>query len=80
MLEQGNDERSPPPEDEEAAETMCHQVTITPIPCPPGPLRGGPEVEAGCEVAPGKLGGVGGGVLRFDFISHSSTLFCLVIN
>ena len=67
MLEQGNDERSPPPEDEEAAETPCDELTITPIPCPPVPLRGA-EVEAGSEVEPGKMGGLGGGVLRFDFI------------
>ena len=79
MLEQGNDERSPPPEDEEAAETPCDELTVTPIPRPPVPLRGA-EVEARSEVEPGKMGGVGGGVLRFDFISHSSTLFCLVIN
>ncbi|GAB0183365.1 hypothetical protein GRJ2_000801800 [Grus japonensis] len=28
MLEQGNDERSPPPEDEEAAETPCDELTL----------------------------------------------------
>ncbi|GAB0177209.1 protein kinase C and casein kinase substrate in neurons protein 2 [Grus japonensis] len=60
MLEQGNDERSPPPEDEEAAETMCDELTITPIPHPPVPLSGA-EVEAGSEVEPKKMGGVGGG-------------------
>ena len=67
MLEQGNDERSPPPEDKEAAETMCAELTATPIPCPLVPLRG-EEVEAGSEVEPGKMGGVGGGVLRLDCI------------
>ncbi|GAB0179457.1 hypothetical protein GRJ2_000411000 [Grus japonensis] len=41
MLEQGNDERSPPPEDEEATETTCDELTVTPIPRPPVPLRGG---------------------------------------
>ena len=40
MLEQGNDERSPPPE-EEAAETMCAELTATPIPRPLVPLEGG---------------------------------------
>ena len=79
MLEQGTDERSPPPEDEEAAETTCDELTVTPVPRPPVPLRGA-EVEARSEVEPRKMGGVGKGVLRFDFISHSSTLFCLVIN
>ena len=71
--------RSPPPEQEGAAETTCDELTTTPIPRPPVLLRGG-EVEAGSEVEPGKKGGVGGGVLRFGFISHSFTLFCLVIN
>ena len=79
MLEQGNDERSPPPEAEEAAETTCDELTVTPSPHPPLPLSG-EEVEAGSEVEPRKMGGVGRGILRFDFISHSSTLFCLVIN
>ena len=73
MLEQGNDERSPPPEDKEAAETPCAELTITPIPHPPVPLRG-EEVEAGSEVELRKMGGVGGGVLRFDFFSHYSVL------
>ncbi|GAB0190238.1 hypothetical protein GRJ2_001489100 [Grus japonensis] len=59
MLEQGNDERSPPPEDEEAAETTCDELTITPIPCSPCASEGGrKEVEAGIEVEPRKMGGV----------------------
>ena len=74
MLEQGNDERSPPPEEEEAAETPCAELTVTPIPRPPVPLRW-EVVEAGSEVEPGKMGGVGAGVLRFDCISHSSVSF-----
>jgi len=32
------------PEEEEAAETTCDELTVTPIPCPPVPL-GGEEVE-----------------------------------
>jgi len=40
MLEQGKSVRSPPPEEEGAAETTCDELTITPIPCPPAPLRG----------------------------------------
>ena len=79
MPEQGKSVRSPPPEEEGAAETTCDELTTTPIPRPPVPLRG-EDVEAGSEVEPGKMGGVGGGVLRFDFISHCSTLFCLIIN
>ncbi|GAB0183943.1 zinc finger and BTB domain-containing protein 5 [Grus japonensis] len=39
-VEQGKNVRSPPPEEEGVAETMCDQLTITPIPHPPVPLRG----------------------------------------
>ena len=41
MLEQGNVERSPPPEDEEGAETTRDELTVTPIPCPPCAAEGG---------------------------------------
>jgi len=37
-LEQGQSVKSPPPEEEGVAETMCDELTITPIPCPPAPL------------------------------------------
>jgi len=33
-LEQGKSVRSPPPEEEGAAETTCDELTVTPIPCP----------------------------------------------
>ena len=36
--------RSPPPEEEGAAETTCDELTQTPIPRPPAPLEG-EEVE-----------------------------------
>ncbi|GAB0208304.1 mitochondrial enolase superfamily member 1 [Grus japonensis] len=39
-LDQRKSVRSPPPEDEEAAETTCDELTATPIPCPPVPLGG----------------------------------------
>ena len=52
--------RSPPPEEEGAAETTCDELTQTPIPHPPAPL-GGEEVEKiRSKVKPGKKGGVGG--------------------
>jgi len=35
MLEQGKSVRSPPPEEEGAAETTCDELTVTPIPRPP---------------------------------------------
>ena len=41
MLEQGKSVRSPPPEEEGAAETTCDELTATPIPCPPVLLGGG---------------------------------------
>ena len=66
-MEQRNDERSPPPEEEEAVEPTCDEPTVTPIPHPPVPLSG-EEVEAGSEVEPRKMGGVEGGVLRVDFL------------
>jgi len=34
MLEQGKSVRSPPPEEEEAAETMCDELTASSIPQP----------------------------------------------
>jgi len=39
-LEQGKSVRSPPSEEEGVAEKTCDELTITPIPCPPAPLRG----------------------------------------
>jgi len=44
-LEQGKNVRSPSPEEEGVAETTCDQLTTTPIPCPPVPLKAGEEVE-----------------------------------
>jgi len=40
MLEQGKSVSLLPPEGQGAAETMCNELTTTPIPCPPMPLRG----------------------------------------
>lgn len=36
MMEQGKSLRSPPPEEEQAAETTCDELSTTPIPLPPG--------------------------------------------
>jgi len=65
--------RSPPPEEEGAAETMCDELTAAPIPHLPAPFRGRRE-RNGSEAEPGKKGGVGEGVLRSGFISHYPTL------
>jgi len=40
MLEQGKSVRSPLPEEEGAAETMCDELTITCFPRPPASLKG----------------------------------------
>jgi len=74
MLEQGKGVRRPPPEGPEVAEPTCDELTVTPIPRPPAPLRGRRE-RNGSEAEPGKKKGAGGeGVLRFSFISHHPTL------
>ncbi|GAB0181865.1 acid sphingomyelinase-like phosphodiesterase 3b [Grus japonensis] len=59
--EQGQSVRSPPPEEEGAAETPCDELTTTPIPHPSVPLGGGGR-EMESEGKSGKMGGVGGGV------------------
>jgi len=51
--------RSPPSEEEGAAETTWDELTITPTPRPPVPL-GGRRERNGSEVEPVKKGGVGG--------------------
>jgi len=58
-LEQGKSVRSPPPEEEGAAETKCDELTITPIPRPPA-LLGGRRERNRTEPEPGKKGGVEG--------------------
>jgi len=64
--------RSPPPEEEGAAETMCNKRNVTPIPRPPAPV-GGRRERNGSEVEPGKKGGVGGRSFKISFISHCPT-------
>jgi len=63
MQEQGKSVRSPSPEEEGASETTCDELTITPIPCPPVPLRGGRGRETGVKLSPGRREGWGEGVL-----------------
>jgi len=58
-LELGKSVRSPPPEEEGAAETTCDELTVTSTPCPPVPL-GGRRQKNRSEVKPRKKGGVGG--------------------
>jgi len=56
-LEQVKSVRSLPPEGQGVAETMCDELTVTPIPCPPVPL-GGRRERNGSEAEPGKKAGV----------------------
>ena len=50
---------SPPSEEDEAAEIMCDEMTVNPIPVPLCHW-GGVGRESGSEVVPGKKGGVEG--------------------
>jgi len=59
--------RSPPPEEEGAAETTCDEPTTTPIPRPPAPLRGRRERKMGCKVKPRKKGGMGRRCFKISF-------------
>jgi len=59
MLEQGKSVSNPPPQEEGVAETMCDDLTTTPIPCTTVPL-GGQEVEkSGVKLSPGRREGWG---------------------
>jgi len=53
MLEQGESVRSPPPEEEGAAETVCDELTVTPIPHPSAPLGVGGCREMRVKLSPG---------------------------
>jgi len=57
-LEQKKSVRSPPPEEEGAAKTMCDRQTANPIPCPLAPLGGGEKVEhSGVKLSLGRREG-----------------------
>ena len=45
ILEPRKSVKSPPPEEEGAAETTCDELTVTPIPRPSVPLGEGEEAE-----------------------------------
>ena len=64
MLEQEQSVRSPPSEEKGAAETMCDELTVTPIPCQ----------EMGVKLSPGRRQGWGEGVSRSGFVSHYPAL------
>ena len=59
--------RSPPPEEGGAAETTCDELTTTPIPRPPAPLRWEEVEKIGSKVKPRKKGGVGGRCFKIWF-------------
>jgi len=51
--------RSPPPEEEGAAETACDELTATPIPHPPAPLAGRRYRKSGKKLSPRRSEGWG---------------------
>ena len=59
--------RSPPPEEEGAAETMCDELTTTPIPHPPVLLWGEEVEKSGVKLSPGRREGWGEGVF-YDLV------------
>ena len=71
-MEQGKSVMSPAPEEDEAAEITCDELTVNPIPHPPVPL-GGLVENPGVKLCPGRREGWREGVLRFAFISHYPT-------
>jgi len=72
-LELGKSVRSPPPEEQGAAETTCDELTITPILRPPARSGGGGR-KMGVKLSLGRKERLGKGVLRSGFISHYPTL------
>ena len=66
-MEQGKSVRSPPPEEEGAAETRCDELTTTLIPHPPVLISGEEVEKIRSEVVPRKKGGVGGRCFKIRF-------------
>ena len=73
MLEQGQSVRSPPPEEEGSAETVCDEPTATPIPCSSVSLVGTRQRKSGVKLSPGTRKGWGEGVFKILF-SHYPAL------
>jgi len=63
-LEQGQSVRSPPPEEEGAAETTHDELTTTPIPHLPVPLRRRKQRKSGVKLNPERKEGLGEGVFK----------------
>ena len=81
MLDQGKSVRSPPPEEEGEAETMCDELTATPVPRPPVALRGKEVEDSGAKLSPGRREGWGEGVfLRYGSTSHHPAQIWLLTN
>ena len=59
--------RSPPPEEEGAAETTCDELTAIPISHPSVLLRGRRQRKLGVKLSPGIGERWGKGVIRFRF-------------
>jgi len=74
MLEQGKSVRSPPPEEEGAAETMWDELMAAPFPRPPCATWRGEAEKSGVKMSPQRMEGWGEHVLRFGLISYYPTL------
>jgi len=59
--------RSPPPEEEGTAETMCDELTTTPIPCPCELLEGRRWSKSAVKLSQGRREGWEEGVLKIWF-------------
>ena len=78
-LELGKSVRSPPPEEEGAAETACDELTPTPVPVPLHHCGGGGR-GTGNKAEPGKKGGVGGRCVFKIWFYFSSSYSDLIGN
>ena len=56
---------------------MCDELTATPTPYPPVPLRGEEVEKLGVKLSLGRRERWGEGVIRFRFISHYPTLILI---
>ena len=74
-LEQAMSVRSPSPENEGTAQTMCDELTEGPFPYPPALLRGRrqrKEYESEVKLGKKEFGERGEGILKFG-------LFCIIL-
>jgi len=62
-------------EEEEAADTTCYELTVTPIPHPPVLFGGRRQRKSGEKLGLGRREGWAEDDFRFVFVSHNPTQF-----